>query len=160
MIWLWSQSLHVKGTPNTRCCIVNNEWSYKKRCGLWTLFQDDLCSHEGLLSPCWGQSVMCVRTWAKAQGRRWTSILLWQQTSIQTDTWGPEVSRSWQRKRAGRSPEVRRQGYWGRAHDISLCVSLGSGWNVWSFALLKECISTTEVHRWFVMNPELLQSLS
>lgn len=61
---------HIKGTPNTPCCIVNNEWWYKKWCGLRTLWQDDLCFHEGLISPCWGRSVMCVRTWAKAQGEK------------------------------------------------------------------------------------------
>lgn len=70
VLGLWSQSL--KQSMSKRLLAVlwimsgHIRRSFLKRWGSWILLD------EGLISPCWGRSVMCVWAQPKLKGRRWT----------------------------------------------------------------------------------------
>lgn len=126
MIWLWSQSLKWC-TSKGHQTLLAVLWimSGHIRNGVGCEHCDKMtCVFMRAYFPHAEDRVSCVcELEPKLKGRRWTSILLWQQHFIQTDTWGPEVSRSWQRKRAGRSPQVRRAGLLGKSSwYLFMCV--------------------------------------
>lgn len=158
----WSPSMFmlskVLGTLSVMLWITSSH-SLWEQWVVWTLWPDHWKRGGGLLhTPQRVNVYVCVWTWAKAQGEKidLNSALA---TKFYSD-WHMRT-RSWQREREGHRRSAV-QDYWGRADGITVRLELWlfNDWNVCSIALLKVCISTTEVRRWFVMNPGLLQSPS